>query len=364
MQALAAVLSDAANEADGSLAIGSDTWRAIRVSGLLMAPFSALEGGEDLLAPERHRDLVKVLRGLGSVDLSISRLIEGHFNAVALICRYGTSAQIEAVANAVADGAISGVWGADDAAGLRAECDGQGWRLTGCKVLASGAGFVTRPVVTAHGEAGQIMLLPRLQHGERADVSGWTAQGMRSTATGGVDFSGMALDGDQVLGKPGDFMRQPLFSGGAWRFCAVHLGAAERLVDLFREHLLSRGRESDPYQLQRIAQCVAATTTAAFWVAESARHLAEGLRAPGDIVAFVNLTRMITERAALDVLEAVHRGVGLNAFMRPHPIERISRDLSTYLRQPVPDLAMTDAARAILASAQPTATLWTSAHEG
>lgn len=57
---------------------------------------------------------------------------------------------------------------------------------------------------------------------------------------------------------------------------------------------------------------------------------------------------MVTERAALDVMERVQRGLGLSAFIRPHPAERICRDLATYLRQPVPDLAMSDAARAVL----------------
>ncbi len=62
---------------------------------------------------------------------------------------------------------------------------------------------------------------------------------------------------------------------------------------------------------------------------------------------------MVTERCALDVMEIVQRGVGLASFMRPHPIERISRDLATYLRQPVPDLAMSDGAREFLASKLP-----------
>ena len=75
-------------------------------------------------------------------------------------------------------------------------------------------------------------------------------------------------------------------------------------------------------------------------------------------MAFANLTRTVTERAALDTLELVHRGAGLPGFLRPHPIERISRDLATYLRQPVPDLAMADAARAVLASDRATAELW------
>ena len=360
---LADVVARAAQEADAATDIPAETWRALFGSGLAMAPFPAQEGGEDLASPRMHRDLVAILRLIGAADLSVARLFEGHVNAVALVCRYGTPAQIKRLARDVAAGAFSAVWGADDAAGLSLERHGGSWLLKGRKILASGAGFVTRPVVTAKRDGGQVMLLPRLEPGERADASGWTAQGMRSTATGAVDFSGMMLDAEQLLGGPGDFMRQPHFSGGAWRFCAVHLGAAERLVDLLREHLVARGRDGDPYQLQRVAQCAAATTTASFWVCDAARRLADEDADPAATVAFVNLTRMVTERAALDVLEAVHRGAGLNAFIRPNPIERISRDLSTYLRQPVPDLAMADAARAILASPRTTAGLW-AGHEG
>jgi alkylation response protein AidB-like acyl-CoA dehydrogenase len=356
---LAAVLSGAAEQADLSAEIASATWEALHRSGLPLAPYPPERGGEDLLAPERRRDLVAVLRLFGSADLSMARLFEGHVNAVALVRRYGTSAQVGALAHDVAEGAFAGVWGADDENGLRAERVGSQWRLAGGKILASGAGILTRPIVTGSTDAGQIMLLPRLERGTRADLSGWAAQGMRSTATGRVDFSGLMLDADQVLGQPGDFTRQPHFSGGAWRFCAVHLGAAERLVDLFRAHLITRGRGDDPYQLQRVAQCSAATTTATFWVEEAARKLADDTTEPHDTVAFVNLTRMVTERAALEVIEAVHRVVGLQGFIRPHPIERISRDLATYLRQPVPDLAMADAARVILASTCPTSALWT-----
>jgi alkylation response protein AidB-like acyl-CoA dehydrogenase len=355
---LATILSEAAGKADASASIASETWQALHGSGLPMAPFPAAMGGEDLLVPGRQPDLFRVLRLVGCADLSLGRLIEGHINAVALVCRYGDAAQVGALAGAIADGGLAGVWGADDAAGLRIVRHDQGWRLTGRKIMASGAGFVARPVITAGTEAGPVMLLPRLAGDDRADRSGWTAQGMRSTATGSVDFTGMVLGADQILGEPGDFMRQPHFSGGAWRFCAVHLGGAERLVDLLRDHLVSRGRDADPYQVQRVAHCAAATTTAAFWIAEAARRMALPAGDAVQTVAFVNMTRMVTERAALDVLEAVHRGVGLQAFLRPHPIERIARDLATYLRQPVPDLAMADAGRFVLASPNPIGDVW------
>lgn len=361
MRDLCEVLTRDAPRADEAGVVTPAAWNALAVSALLRAPFPRRLGGEDLGSAGRHAELVVALRHLGAADLPVARLVEGHINAVLLVRRYGTEAQLKAFAGSIEAGGVSGVWGAEGAEPLRAQRTTAGWDLTGGKILASGAGILTDPLVPVATPDGQVLMMPKLSPGERADLSGWTAQGMHASATGSIDLTGLAVPDDRVIGEPGDFTRQPVFSGGAWRFCAAHLGAAERLVDLLRHHLTARGRDRDPYQLQRVAQATAAVTTARFWVREAARLLAEETAPPDTIVAFANLTRTVTERAALDVLEAVHRSVGLGGFMRPHPIERISRDLATYLRQPVPDLAMADAARAILASPRSTAELWTDA---
>jgi alkylation response protein AidB-like acyl-CoA dehydrogenase len=315
-----------------------------------MSPFGEAYGGAGLSEGIRQPELCAILRVLGSADLSIARLFEGHVNAIALVCRYGNSRQIEELAESAARDNLAAVWGADDAAGLKIDRTSGQPRLKGHKILASGAGIVTRPLVTAADEQGQVLCLLRLSGSEPVDISGWQALGMRSTATGAIELSGIAITEQERIGSPGDFMRQPFFSGGAWRFCAAHLGAVERLVDLYREHLISRGRGADPYQLERLAQSIASAKTARFWVEEAARRFAGDSSDLASVVAFVNLTRMVTERAALDVMETVQRGTGLTAFIRPNPIERISRDLATYLRQPVPDLAMADAAREMLTS--------------
>ncbi len=57
-------------------------------------------------------------------------------------------------------------------------------------------------------------------------------------------------------------------------------------------------------------------------------------------------------------MELVHRSVGLASFMRPNPIERIARDLATYLRQPAPDRALAGAAAWMLASEASAFELW------
>jgi alkylation response protein AidB-like acyl-CoA dehydrogenase len=102
-----------------------------------------------------------------------------------------------------------------------------------------------------------------------------------------------------------------------------------------------------------------AAETAKLWVTRAA-ELAEqdDGRDPGQVIAYVNLARSAVERAGLDVLELVHRSVGLAGFLRTHPIERLSRDLATYLRQPAPDRALTTAAGYVLGRDTPSADLW------
>jgi alkylation response protein AidB-like acyl-CoA dehydrogenase len=69
---------------------------------------------------------------------------------------------------------------------------------------------------------------------------------------------------------------------------------------------------------------------------------------PAATDAYVNLARLAVERSALEVIALAERGLGLSAFTRPSPVERVVRDLSTYLRQPFPDGALEGAAAYLL----------------
>lgn len=358
-RSLAKALFEHAGSGDRDGEVSAASLNELAASGLPLSVFPRRLGGAGLLEGAQSDQLASVLRLVGAGDLSIGRLFEGHVNAVALVERYGTESQLTSLAAAVQKGGLSAVWNAEGRNPLTASAEGGAWCLTGEKIMASGAGLISHPIVTPRAPAGVIMLVAAGIGAERADLSRWTPTGMRGSATGTVRLSGLRFAKSAEIGRPGDYLSQPTFSGGAWRFCAVHLGAAERLLDLFREHLLARERAGDPYQKQRIASAGAACMTARLWISQAAKLVAGEDGAPDEIVAFVNLTRMVTERACLDVIEAVQRGVGLGAFMRPDPIERIARDLATYLRQPVPDAAMADAAAVILASRTTMFDLWT-----
>lgn len=330
--------------------------------GLLEHAFDTPEHrGIAIGAPDELR---AVLRALGHANLALGRLVEGHFNAAALIARYGTPAQCMRAAEAARGGQLFGVWNTEgpDRVRLVPESGGAeagGLVLAGRKTFASGAGFLDCPLITALTPAEEVvMVLPRLHGRGRSDLSEWRAHGMRASATGSHDFTGIAVGPGDILGSAGDYHRQPAFSGGAWRFTAVQLGAIERLLDELRAHLGRTGRAGDPHQLARVGQAAIAAETAALWV-EKASRLAEAGDAPAEpTIAYVDLARCAVERCGLDVLELVQRSIGLSAFMRTHPAERIARDLSTYLRQPAPDRALCAGAGFVLGSDRPTGTVW------
>ncbi len=163
---------------------------ALAERGLLTATLPTALGGQGI-GPIA---LSELLRQIGAGSLPLGRLFEGHVNALDLAVRYGDGDQVRLVADEVRAGKLFGVWNTDDKDGLRLFADHGGHRLRGRKILASGAGFIERPLVTATDEAGRrLMVIPHLQPGQRSDLSSWTAHGMRASATGAVDFSGVAV---------------------------------------------------------------------------------------------------------------------------------------------------------------------------
>lgn len=335
---------------------------ALAAAGLLLAPLPVGEGGAGWgTAPDGAAPLSAALRLVGRASLPLGRLFEGHVNAVRLVLRRGSAAQAQRAARDLRAGRLFGVWNTDPPGG-EAPLTLEGGVLQGRKVLCSGAGHVARALVTARdpaappGAPARMVLVP-LGRGERADLSGWTAQGMRASATGAVDFFGLPVDPSDLIGQPGDYLAEPDFSAGAWRFAAVQCGGAEAVLGALRDHLSRTGRGADPHQVARLGQAAIATETARLWV-EAAAARAEAPGAGPDAVAQVGLARLAVERAALDVLELAQRSVGLQAFMRPNPLERVMRDLATYLRQPAPDRVLAAAAAFVLAAPAEPGDLW------
>lgn len=193
------------------------------------------------LTPLPPDQVATMLIQAGQGNLSVGRIVEAHVNALHLIACYGSQAQQR---DAREDGLLHALWVTDPSeGGLRMRPAGSGIVLEGGKQFCSGAGYVDAAVVTATDPEGEVrMLVLRLNGEETVTPLPSPLQGMRSAVTGAVDFTGCLLSADAILGQRGDYLREPVFSTGAWRGSAVALGGLITLLDHAIAQLAETGR--------------------------------------------------------------------------------------------------------------------------
>jgi len=299
----------------------------------------------------KTKELLILLKEIGKASLPVGRIYEGHINALYLISLFASPAQKERWFADVNFGRkLFGVWNTQDANGVRIYDFGNGkYRLKGSKTFCSGAGAIDRPLVTGKlispdKKGWQMCIIPTEKvKNIRIDRSSWNPLGMRSSVSYKMDFTGIELSETDLLGSPDAYYHQPHFSGGAIRFAAVQLGGAEAIMEETHRFLRGIHRGDDPYQRARIAEITYLTETGNLWINQAGLKNDEWLTQPGtadQIVAYANMTRTIVEDICLRTMQLAERSVGSRGFMKPNPLERLHRDLTTYLRQPAPDATL------------------------
>jgi alkylation response protein AidB-like acyl-CoA dehydrogenase len=296
----------------------------------------------------------RLLRAAGYRDLAFGRLYEGHVNALQLIARCGSSEQRLAAERDVELGRLFGVWNTGPSDGVRVlNAGATGLKLTGRKTFCSGAGRVGGAMITARTEAGGVQLVVVDMERERPpiDPTFWQPYGMAASDSYAVDFTGVLIRPEEIVGNLDDYERSPWFTAGAARFVAVQTGGVERIVDEYAGWLRVGERGEDPLAIARLGSCTVAARTARAWTDICAAAWAaydDATLAPAELLVTVDAARVAVERAALDVAEAVERGVGARGLLEPAPFSRLLRDLRMYLRQPAPDQALMRVGRAAL----------------
>ena len=346
-----------AAETDTEGGFPTQSFADLAAAGLLTAALPAAFGGAGLDAQAATLPLLRALQHVGRGNLAVGRVYEGHLNALLLIQQLGSAAQVARYAADARAGHLFGVWNTEDPAqGVHLEALPNGrYRLRGAKTFASGAGHVSRPLITGalpDGQGWQLFVLPAEVQPPALDRSFWQPLGMRATASFRANLTGLELDADELIGPPNAYYQQPAFSGGAIRFAAVQLGGAEAMFEETRNFLRGLGRTDDPYQRQRLGEMAILLESGHQWV----RGAAENAGRPGaatpagaeNTVAYANMMRTAIEAICLDILRLAERCVGARGLLRPQPFERLHRDLTHYLRQPAPDGALADVGRFVL----------------
>jgi alkylation response protein AidB-like acyl-CoA dehydrogenase len=293
--------------------------------------------GRPPLAGDEAQSLFRVLAAVGRGDLSAARILEGHVNALLLVRLFGSEAQREHCALLASSGDLFGIWNTD--------VPGEGVTLEdrilrGKKNFASGVEGINHALITAQTQQGrQLVIVPtaRLE----IDRSWWHPLGMKASGSHVVNFQDTVLTEHQLIGSPGDYLREPWFSGGAIRFAAAHVGGMHAILDVVVAHLKETDRAENPHQQHRLGEMSISVGAGYVWLDHAAKMWsAIGTVSDKEVITALCAARLAIERSALDVLELAERSVGAAGMIAPHPLERLIRDLRTYLRQPNPDAAL------------------------
>ncbi|MCP9236516.1 acyl-CoA dehydrogenase family protein [Lewinella sp. JB7] len=318
---------------------------ALRKAGLLAVTLP----GQPLDLRARHTPaLLHLLQRIGEGNLSVGRIYEGHVNALHLISQYATPRQQERWFADARDGHLFGVWNTQmhDGVSMRMTAP-QTVTLNGSKSFCSGSVHVTRPLITGvrydadgNDRGWQMAVVPLDKHRPAVDESFWDTAGMRNSVSFKLDFTGIQLSDDDLLGGPGDYSRQPSFSGGAIRFAAVQLGGAAAILQATRDHLQKTGRTDNAHQRTRVGQMAIALRSGELWLRHAGQITDDPAADPSLIIHTANMTRTAVADQCSTILQLAEKSLGAAGFLHPHPFARLRADLGMYLRQPAPDAVL------------------------
>lgn len=302
-------------------------------------------------------------------DLSLGRCYEGHVNAVDLINAHGTADQRARYLSAVASGDCRFViWGSEpvrkEVKDFNLKIGNQtvaepvpgGWRISGIKGFATsaGAGAATHALIIALlpddsrelAEQQHLFIVDLDQPGVHVDPDWWHVLGMRATVSHMVKLDGV------MVPEHGRLMTIKTYLDQFWQarfiphFTASFLGASQAALDFSVGYLSERGKADDPYVQHHAARMKIGIELMQGYLERTAAGWTSGRVAEAAVMS--NICRAIGEEQAEAVLHAAIRACGASALLEKYPLERIFRDLATYVRHESIDRILGTIGRACL----------------
>ncbi|MBV6822091.1 acyl-CoA dehydrogenase [Pseudomonas sp. PD9R] len=270
----------------------------------------------------RTLDRWRALAAVAGSDLALTKLFEGHTDALAIL------AELEPCTSpALGSG---GVWAAEPPFARVSIVDRQGEQvhLQGRKAWCSGASMLDWALMTAWDEQQrpQLVAVQLKQPTIRMIDDGWQAVGMSSTASIDVEFE-YALA--QCVGSPGQYLDRPGFWQGGGGIAACWYGAACALGGYLRKHCTKP--HHDVHAEAHLGAVDAALCAAAAALRETASWIDSHPRDSAEIP--VRRLRAQVETTAILVLEHVGRALGATPFCRDSHFARLAADLPVFVRQ-------------------------------
>jgi alkylation response protein AidB-like acyl-CoA dehydrogenase len=327
-----------------------ESWRDLHAENIIAAAVPASHGGLGLDMPT----YVEVIRALAQGCASTAMTLHMHSTVMRFIEALGNDTQRRRYfAEVVRHGRMFGSWGSEPAVSLSRtflmetaiRADGDGYVIDGVKhfcTMALGASFyMVWCALDGEADMGQALCLALVP----ADAAGlatdgrWDTLGMRGTYSPSVTFTGVRIDGDALLGRPGAATRLGIVESFSLGYAAVYVGLAEASL----EFALGYARERvvkpenvpvahDP-TVQRHLGALVVHLDAARLVLRDAAAGWEGASL-GERSALANRAKYLATEATLEVTSRAIQVVGGRGAYRELPLERAFRDARTATLMP------------------------------
>ena len=338
----------------------------------LHAPVIPAEFGGFELGPYQGDvfTLWMMTKEIARVDMSLARCWEGHVNSLVLLEGMCTDEQKSRWFKGVGERGEKWVaWSGEPQApkpgepvrfGTRVEKVDGGYIIEGNKAFATSAGGAQWAILLVntagpggvrHAEAGsldtQLMMACNLSDPSvEIDTSWWDPIGMRATVSHLVHFRRTFISDADVIGYPGQYLKEGWQTCFIPHYAATFLGAAEAAYDYALEYVTSQNKVDDPYIQHHIGQMSVNVETGHLWLRHVARLWETGRYLEAQLAG--SRARHVMEHLAEATVKDCIRACGARCLIRPSALERIYRDLSFYVRHDNDDHILATIGKSIL----------------
>ena len=268
--------------------------------------------------PTRHRRLMDI----GRENLSLARLAEAHWDAVAILAEAGRDAEANT---------LYGVWASEkQGQGISADPDGKDFVINGTKMFCSGTRIVDRVLLTvSHPESRLVDLDLRINRAATYfDDSDWKTSAFSETRTASVTFNNARISRHDLIGGQEWYLQRPGFWHGACGPAACWAGGAAGLVD----YAMSQSRH-DPHTLAHLGAMYASVWALTSYLESAGREI--DVTASEYELAHIRAlaVRHLVEQVCTDVIRRLSRAYGPHPLAMNESISRRYQELDLYLRQ-------------------------------
>jgi alkylation response protein AidB-like acyl-CoA dehydrogenase len=321
----------------------------------LHAPVVPKEHGGLGLGPYRGDvfTLWMMTKEIAKADLSLARCWEGHVNSLVLLDGMCSEEQRARWFKGVVEHGDKWVaWSGEPQArkpgettrfGTQVEKVDGGYVVEGNKVFSTSAGGAQWAIllVNTAGPGGvrhtsasldtQLLMACDLSDPTvEIDGSWWDPIGMRATVSYLVNFRRTFIPDANLIGYPGQYIKEGWQTCFIPHYAATFLGAAEAAYDYAFEYVTTQNKVEDPYVQHHIGQMSVNVETAHLWLRQVARLWETGRYEQAQIAG--SRARHVVEHLAEETVKHCIRACGARSLNRPSALERIYRDLSFYVR--------------------------------